>query len=300
MKFIGRKNKERMADVLLDEKWYPSLPRFQIFVWTVTIVFSFLWVTSYKLNSLDIGYGNIPYNLLLLMGISAATYTLSKKASDLKYTDYPSQATEEAFPRPVKPTPFSGILYDGDKKSLSRVQYFVWTIISIKTYLIILIFNMTFANGMLKGLPDLPLALTILMGIGQGIFVGGKYMSIKNLFTEKADPALTPATNTNVTTYTPTVKINNKVVGEPGTKAFEKDAFFDLSVEIKDNSGKPKKDIEVKFIGDPINILDIVPLSSKTEVNGIATAKVKVISKTKVLLKYSYTIDGKEKNAALL
>ena len=41
-KTVSKKGKkEKIWDIMLDEDWYPSLPRFQIFVWTVIMVFAF-------------------------------------------------------------------------------------------------------------------------------------------------------------------------------------------------------------------------------------------------------------------
>lgn len=171
LKYLTLRKKDKMFDILLEHDWYPSLPRFQLFLWTIIVVFAFIWVTSFKLLSANVGYGDIPYNLLLLMGLSASTYSLSKIIS--------ADIHKKVVKRPKTPYSYKTMLYEGNKKSLARIQFFGWTFISIIFYVIILALQMIFAkNYVILSLPDLPTALVILMGIGEGVFIGGKYRSI--------------------------------------------------------------------------------------------------------------------------
>ena len=135
---------------------------------------------------LALGIGELPYNLLILMGISSATYAVNKKVSDMKYNN---DEVPHASKRPKKPYPLRSMLYENDKQSLTRVQYFAWTWVSIVVYLLLLTLAMIqvdmtrdFAG---LNVPDIIPFLVLLMGIGQGAFIGGKFLSIKHIFSGK-------------------------------------------------------------------------------------------------------------------
>ena len=176
IRILRETKNDKFFDIILDEDWYPSLPRFQIFIWTIVILFAFLWVYLSRIIGGTVGIGDFPYNLMILMGVSSTTYAISKKASDMKYGN-PTIPT----PRPAKPHPYRSMLYEGNKKSLTRIQYFAWTWIGIVIYLLLLTLEITYTTDFSKlDVSNIPPILVLMMGIGQGAFIGGKFMSIKD------------------------------------------------------------------------------------------------------------------------
>jgi hypothetical protein len=177
---IGKR--ERLRDIICDNSWYPSLAKFQFLIWTLIITFAFLWIYSLRVSGglFDVGgfldsETSVPWNLLLLMGITGGAYVVNKKISEIKYKH------EE---RPAKPHKLVTMLYEGGRKSLTRIQYFAWTWIAAIVYLVILVLKVTTANSVNLSIPDIPGVLVYLMGLGQGAYIGGKYVTLESVFTK--------------------------------------------------------------------------------------------------------------------
>ena len=188
---------EKYRDLLLDSAWYPSLPRFQLLIWTTIGFFAITWVIIFKIMNgqfdfqLDFLGGEndkTPYNLLLLLGINGITYGLNKPASEIKYDN----SSKKENPRPNPDIPLRTILYEEGRKSLTRIQSFGWTMIAATTFIAILVIQVGYENDPSMAIPDVPAALVLLMGIGQGVFIGTKFLSTTEIFSKNRDASQTP------------------------------------------------------------------------------------------------------------
>ena len=160
-------------DLIMDDKWKPSLASFQFFVWTVIISFSYLFIELLRLRAGIITFPeSFPANLLLLMGISVAVPIASEKIA-------PYIRCETPVDRPDVLPRLETMFMDNDKLTLSRVQMFLWTMIAVILY-IYLLFNtvFAFANDVTTlGIPDIDVTLVVLMGLSQGAYLGNKLIS---------------------------------------------------------------------------------------------------------------------------
>jgi hypothetical protein len=82
-----RKYESRFSDIIRAGDMEPSLAIFQFLVWTFVITFAFIGVYFTRLFAgiPNLPEGTIPYNLILLMGISAGTPILSSIITTYKY-----------------------------------------------------------------------------------------------------------------------------------------------------------------------------------------------------------------------
>jgi hypothetical protein len=169
-------------DLARDSAGYPSLARFQFLVWTMIVIFSFTAVSLIRLFSgvLEIP-GNIPENLLTLMGISVAVTPTSAYVSSKKYgeTMY-EELTSDEIKKEKKKKKWEGMLMENHRPSLSRFQMFSWTVLSVFLYLSLFLTNVrgldeTTARSFI--LPDIEFTLVMLMGLSQGAYVGGKFVA---------------------------------------------------------------------------------------------------------------------------
>jgi Bacterial Ig domain len=174
-------------DIIRDENWYPSLPRFQLILWTGIIIFVFFGIALYRLFSgVDIP-ASLPSNIFIVLGLTAGTAVTSSAVSRYKYAgttptdvaptkEVPSDRIRKKLPK------FKTMLMENDKISLARFQTFAWTWVGIVTYLGLVFLQVNYQlydSGNLS-VPDLPMLLIVLMGIGQGTFLGNK--SVKSSF----------------------------------------------------------------------------------------------------------------------
>jgi hypothetical protein len=135
-----------------------SLSRFQIYIWTVWIIFAFSQAAFATLS-----LPSIPANIAILMGINGFTAALSTAITD-----------KSKLTRSPQPDFIHDIFLD-DKGTidLPRMQMFIWTIV-------ILIGHMTsFWAGFQKHpsyctIQDVSSGLLILMGVSNGAYLGVK------------------------------------------------------------------------------------------------------------------------------
>ncbi|HJU78012.1 MAG TPA: hypothetical protein VJ599_00410 [Nitrososphaeraceae archaeon] len=171
----------KFRDIVNDEDYYPSLAIFQFLIWTVIILFVIISIFFIKmLNGVylfDETTYNIPYNILILMGLSVTVPVASSYVSVVKY------GKRTVSGAPPKQKPFGSMLAENGKPSLSRFQMFAWTWVSIIFYLVSFISQTYFTLYDVSTLkiPDVPGVFVILMGISQGAYVGGK-IALKQLF----------------------------------------------------------------------------------------------------------------------
>jgi hypothetical protein len=189
---IQQSNKTKFWDIIRDDNWYPSLAIFQFLLWTGIVLFSYLWIS---LISLFTGTGfltDIPYNLILVMGISAAVPVIGAVVSEVKYgeTTPPSIATTKSVPSDQlrrKLPGFKTMLMENGKITLPRFQMFAWTWIGIIAYLGLLFWEVGGKLGYLENisLPELPILFVSLMGLSQVTYLAAK--SVKSTFSSVSE-----------------------------------------------------------------------------------------------------------------
>lgn len=138
-----------------------SLSRCQAFVWTFVLIGSYFYLAVGK--TLIFGTGVIPAfnaSLLALLGIS---YGGSLAASQLNRF-FPKKDLTPPPPRLIN------LISEGGEVSLPRLQLVGFTVTAIVVY----IYNLSGADFLSKGLPDIPPTLLGLLGISQGGYLGGK------------------------------------------------------------------------------------------------------------------------------
>jgi len=197
--WLLRKNKTRkfyFLDLARDVDGYPSLARFQFLSWTITILFTIL---SISLTRLMVGaelipLDKLPSNLIALMGISVSVTPASAYISKLKYGE-PSisgqELTNEQLKTERKTLPFAGMLFESGRPSLTRFQMFSWTIISITIFLgklgSIFVLKRTITEFTI---PDIETIMVLLMGLSQGAYVGGKWISPSSMYISSVYPKM--------------------------------------------------------------------------------------------------------------
>jgi hypothetical protein len=177
-------------DIIRDDNWYPSLSQFQCVAWTLVISFLFLGVYLTRVfGGVFEVQPSLPNNLFVLMGLSVVVVPVaSSTISSYKYTGKTPLTPEE-----VKKTyPLRTMLEENGKASLSRFQMFIWTFIGIIVYLCIF-FGMLIKPGSLQDvqklvMPDIDPTFLILMGISQGAYIGGKYITPQSTEITKISP----------------------------------------------------------------------------------------------------------------
>jgi hypothetical protein len=152
----------------------PSTSKFQFWLWTAVIVPTFCGLYAMQMKAL--GYSSVendwPRNLLIVMGLSVVTTTAAKaitvgyiSSNRLVKTSVPSNsggAISQIF------------LDDRGFPDLSKVQMLAWTMIAVVVYMIAVLHK--YHAGDWK-LPDIDNSLMVLMGLGQGAYLGKKLTS---------------------------------------------------------------------------------------------------------------------------
>lgn len=151
----------------------PSTSKFQFWLWTGGIIFSYSAIFSMKVAAGNYDpISEIPKNVLIAMGMSALSATVAKGIT----VGYVSSG-RITKPAPTPETSGVGAILQDDTgfPDLSKVQMIAWTLIAIVTYLIAVASRIH--TGNFQGLPDIDSALMVLMGIGHGAYLGKKLVS---------------------------------------------------------------------------------------------------------------------------
>ena len=157
-----------------------SISRLQVYLWTVAAVISYAAVATATHR-----FVAVPQNLALLLGVnlgaavsSTAIYTAqeSKRQASGAPAERPGRA--ERVPSFAR-----DIFFESDQPTsldLPRTQMFLWTVVTLATYAIIMVWTFPAiaapANGS-PSLPDIPLGMVGLMGISQITYLGAKAAS---------------------------------------------------------------------------------------------------------------------------
>jgi len=185
----------RLAKLYEGADGRPSTSKFQFLLWTVVVIFSFtgLFAARCRLDSCDVlsDLNQWPAHLLIAMGLSAGTVVAAKGITSAYVASGRIQKTEAPPPGTTLPTPAStpgttpptpsitrrgGGLFtndDGDP-DLSKVQLLSWTLIAVGIYLIQVGARLHQGTHSAMLLPDIDGSLMVLMGLGQGAYLGKK------------------------------------------------------------------------------------------------------------------------------
>jgi hypothetical protein len=142
--------------VLPTERAY-SLSRTQVAVWTLVVVYAylFIWFITGEYNT------EIPRTILVILGISAGTYATAVAVDKSKENDPVNPATvakSEGF--------FRDLLTDSGGAGLHRVQFALWSVV------LMLVFAATVYETL--AMPDFNTGLLGLMGISSAAYAGMK------------------------------------------------------------------------------------------------------------------------------
>jgi hypothetical protein len=146
-----------------------STSKFQWLLWTVVAIFAFVEVTAERLlRGLSVGdpaSPEMPVNLLVAMGLSAATMIVAKGVTSAYARDGLVDKSG------VAPVHRGGLLTDDDGAvDLSKAQMVSFTLIAIAFYLIRLLGQ----AGATPVMVDIDGTLMALMGLSQGGYLGKK------------------------------------------------------------------------------------------------------------------------------
>jgi hypothetical protein len=175
-----------------------SLSKFQMFLWTIIVIGSYVAVLYLRSRAwphledyrtlADIG---IPPNLMLLMGFSLASTVASKAITSAQV------ASGSVVKQPTDRSPELRDLILDDKlqPDIAKAQMFWWTLVAAGIYVAALTRvlqvpalhlpppgslvpdNLKDYLDALKSLPDVGEALMVLMGVSQGVYIGGKLVT---------------------------------------------------------------------------------------------------------------------------
>jgi hypothetical protein len=151
----------------------PSTSKLQFWLWTLVVLFSYVVIYSARVNNGRFDAINeLPANLLIAMGLSIVTATAAKGIT----VSYLQSGSLVKTPSTPGTSGMSQVVRNDDGSlDLSKIQMLAWTLIAIGVYLV----NVanTVKQNQFNELPDIDAALMVLMGLGQGAYLGKKLVT---------------------------------------------------------------------------------------------------------------------------
>lgn len=161
-----------------------STSKLQWFLWTVVVIFSYsAFYASRAWRGTFSSVNGIPQNLLIAMGLSITTMAAAKGITVSYLANgrivKPAAGSNGPMQKAIGP---GAIFQDDDGcPDLSKIQMMAWTFIAIGIYLISIwnaidsaLISEKQASDLLSSLPDIDATLMVLMGLGQGAYLGKK------------------------------------------------------------------------------------------------------------------------------
>ena len=154
-----------------------SSSKLQWTLWTIVVLFTFMTIyIARAINGVWDPVQEIPQNALIAMGFSITTMAAAKAIT----TENVASGQITKVPK-ANGTFLGDIVKDEDGfPDLSKVQMMSWTLIAIVTYILYLgniVFTKTGTIEKVLIFPDIPAALMVLMGLGQGAYLGKKLVT---------------------------------------------------------------------------------------------------------------------------
>ena len=149
-----------------------SLSKFQFMLWTGTVIFTYVTLFV-EFPSQRGQWSSIPDSVLLAMGFSIVTLATAKGIT----TSYVALGKIVKNPAMRHPR-MADLVVDDDTgfADLSKVQMLAWTLIAVGAYLTTVLSSLS-ASTPPQQFPDIDRALMVLMGLGQGAYLGTKIAS---------------------------------------------------------------------------------------------------------------------------
>ena len=151
----------------------PSTSKLQFWLWTVVVLFSYVALYAARVSHGQFDAINqLPANILIALGFSIVTATAAKGIT----VSFLQNGNLVKAPLTPDTAGASQVLRDDDGSlDLGKIQMLAWTVIAIGIYLINVV-NAIKQQSYDK-LPDIDAALMVLMGLGQGAYLGTKLVS---------------------------------------------------------------------------------------------------------------------------
>lgn len=165
-----------------------SLSKFQFLLWTATVIFTYAALFVHFPSQRG-QWTSLPDSVLLAMGFSIVTLATAKGVT----SSYVAMGKVVKGPAMRHPR-MSDLVVDDDTglADLSKVQMLAWTLIAVGAYLTTVFGTLASATPPAQ-FPDIDRALMVLMGLGQGAYLGTKIVSSSNgARITKIDPAQGP------------------------------------------------------------------------------------------------------------
>lgn len=159
--------------VVLGTDGRPSTSKLQLWLWTIVVLFSYvaIYAARVKTGHFD-AISDLPANVLIALGLSVVTATAAKGIT----VSYLQSGDIVKPPATTRTSGASQILREDDGSlDLSKIQMLAWTVVAIGIYLINV--GAQIKHGPYDKLPDIDAALMVLMGLGQGAYLGKKLVS---------------------------------------------------------------------------------------------------------------------------
>ena len=169
-----------------------STSKFQVLLWTIVVVFGYVVVeTSRFTNGEFDAMDDIPPNVLIALGFTLGTATLAKGITT-------SFVESGRIRKDADPTAGLKALVTDDSGApdLSKWQLLTWTLIALVVYVVRVMYELRLQT---PELPDIDAPLMILMGLGQGAYVGKKLTTTTVARLSGIDPAAAQPGQTVVT-----------------------------------------------------------------------------------------------------
>lgn len=169
-----------------------STSKFQVLLWTIVVVFGYVVVeTSRFMNGEFDALDHIPPNVLIALGFTLGTATLAKGiTTSFVASGRIRKGTDPAAGLKALVTDDSGA------PDLSKWQLLTWTLIALVVYVVRVMYELRLQKPVL---PDIDAPLMILMGLGQGAYVGKKLTTTTVTRLSGIDPAAATPGQTSVT-----------------------------------------------------------------------------------------------------
>jgi hypothetical protein len=149
-----------------------STSKFQFLVWTCAVIYVAVALVFAHRGQVAF-LSKLPQNLFIVMGFSLAT------AVGAKYVAVKSPTATPVDPNPVITMNPLFLIADNDGRlDLNKAQMLAWTFVAIGAFCYDFLGNYgDYLRCTPQCLPDVPEALMVLMGLGQGAYLGGKVIS---------------------------------------------------------------------------------------------------------------------------
>ena len=145
-----------------------STSKFQFFLWTAVGIFSLVAAWVYVWGTVQL---EAPPNLMLAMGYTVVTLAAAKGITTSYIATGRIVSKDTTGSR--RPALQDLVTDDDGTPDLSKIQMLSWTFIAVAAYLGAIVAALQLAGGW-KGMPDINQQFMVLMGIGQGAYLGMK------------------------------------------------------------------------------------------------------------------------------